>query len=145
MEKQRLPAHFTIKAPFERDEIDDIEKVTLEFTSLNCKEDIKIKGFNHFRDNVIFMDIIPSKEALDLVYKYIDVLKSVPNLEWKDNEKGEKKLHLTVAVKRIRDKYKEIWEYVNHYSPDFNTYFDNISILYWVNGGWKVYKEYLFE
>lgn len=88
------------------------------------------------------MDIIPPKETMELVYKYINLLKSIPNLEWKDNEKGDLKLHITVAAKRIRDKYKDIWDYVNQYSPDFNTYFDNISILYWVNGSWEIYKEY---
>lgn len=82
---------------------------------------------------------------MNLVYDYIKLLKKIPDLEWKDNEKNDKKLHLTVAAKRIRNKYNEIWEYVNNYSPEFNTYFNNISILYWVNGGWKTYREYQFK
>lgn len=91
------------------------------------------------------MDIIPSKGAQSLIDNYMDLLKKVPDLEWKDNEKGDRKLHLTVATKRIRDKYKDIWDYVNQYTPDFKAYFDNISILYWVNGSWKVCKEYRLE
>ena len=140
--RQRLPAHFTIKAPFETDNIKEIEKLTEEFCSKNVKTSLKIEGFGHFRDNVIFMDIHPSRDAFKVHDKYIDELKKLSWLEWKQNEGENKKFHCTIVSKRIREKFNDIWKYVLNYEANFETYFDNISILIWRNYRWETYREY---
>lgn len=141
VQRQKLPAHFTIKAPFETENIEELEKVTEEFCRSHSKTTIKIKGFNHFRNNVIFMDIFPSKEAVEVHDKYIDELEKIQWLTWKEHEGKNKKFHCTIVSRRISSKFNEIWEYVNRFNPKFDLYFDNISILIWRNGRWETHKE----
>lgn len=142
VKRQKLPAHFTIKAPFEAESIDELEKITEEFCSKNVKASIKMEGINHFRDNVVFLDIHPSKEAVSIHDKYIDELKKLNWLEWKKNDGKGKKFHCTVVSKRINHKFNDIWDYVLEYNPYFETYFDNIAILRWKDYKWETYKEY---
>lgn len=143
VQRQKLPAHFTLKAPFEVGNIEELEKVTEEFCRSHLKTPIKIQGFNHFRNNVIFMDIFPSKEAVEVHNKYIDELEKFEWLTWKEHEGKNKKFHCTIVSKRISNKFNEIWEYVNMFNPKFDLYFDNICILIWRNARWEIHKEYL--
>jgi 2'-5' RNA ligase len=145
VQRQKLPAHFTIKAPFEAEDILDLERVTEEFCKINFRTSIKLEGFNNFRENVVFMDIHPSKEAVETHDKYIDVLKEFDWLEWKENEGKNKKFHCTIVSRRIREKFNEIWEYVNKFNSNFEAYFDNISILIWKDNKWETYKEYKLQ
>lgn len=139
---QRLPAHFTIKAPFEIEDIKPVENTIEEFIKNNNKQKGTIEGFGHFRDSVVFMKINMSKEGVKVHDDFIDRLKSIPNLEWKANEGTEKVFHCTV-VSRIRDyKFKDIWEYANKQNASFKIYFDNITILTWNRDKWVTYKEY---
>lgn len=141
---QKLPGHFTIKAPFETEDIKPAEKAAEEFVNSNNKQEASIEGFGHFRDSVVFMKINMSKEGIKVHDNFIEKLKSIPDLEWKANEGREKVFHCTV-VTRIRDyKFKDIWDYVNKYNDKayFKIYFDNITILIWNRDKWVTYKEY---
>lgn len=147
VKKQKLPAHFTIKAPFETDNIEEIEKITEEFVKNNNKQNIKISGFDKFRTDVVFMKVIPSKEALMVHDEFINNLKKVSWLKWKHHEGNDKNkvFHCTIVSRLKEDKFYPIWEYVNKYNLQFETHFDNISILKWENNRWEVYKEYILK
>lgn len=141
---QRLPGHFTIKAPFEIEDINPVENAVEEFVHSNSKQEASVEGFGHFRNSVVFMKINMSKEGIKVHDDFIHRLRTIPNLEWKSNEGGEKVFHCTV-VTRIRDyKFKEIWDYVNKYNDNasFKIYFDNITILRWNRDRWVTYREY---
>lgn len=90
VKRQRLPAHFTIKAPFEIDDISEIESLTENFCSKVSAEKILIDGFGHFRDTALYMAVHPSKNAVKIYDDYIDLLKAIKNLEWKSSEGGKK-------------------------------------------------------
>lgn len=147
VKKQKLPAHFTIKAPFETDNIKEIENIIEKFVKNNHKQNIKIQGFNKFRTDVVFMKVIPSKEALKVHDNFINNLKKISWLKWKHHEGNDKNkvFHCTIVSRLNKDKFFPIWEYVNKYTPQFETYFDNISILKWENNKWETYKEYILE
>lgn len=145
VQRQKLPAHFTMKAPFEADNIEELEKITEGFCNTNPKTPIKLEGFDSFRKDVVFIDIKPSKEAVQTHDKYIEVLNKLDWLEWKENEGKGKRFHCTIVSRRIREKYNEIWDYVNKFNPSFDMYFDNISILIWKNSRWETYKEYKLQ
>ena len=53
----KLPAHFTIKAPFETDNIIELENILDKFSKENYCAPYKIKGYDHFDDRVIFMKV----------------------------------------------------------------------------------------
>ena len=54
------------------------------------------------------MDIHPSRDAFKVHDKYIDELKKLSWLEWKQNEGENKKFHCTIVSKRIREKFNDI-------------------------------------
>lgn len=146
VKRQHLPAHFTIKAPFETDEIGPIEELTAEYCKKHAKTKIDIKDFGNFRDSVVFMAVNPSDAALKVHDDYIDLLKEIPWLEWKNNEsKGKNKtFHCTLVAKLFPQKFQPIWEHVSGLNCDFHTYFDNISILSWEKDRWVTYREFNF-
>lgn len=147
VKRQRLPAHFTLKAPFETENIKDVEKTLERFTNTKQKEPITIDGFGHFDTRVIFMDVKLSNEAIIIYDELISELKNIPWMTWRKND-GEsginKSFHCTIVSKLNDKKFEPIWEHVSKYNPEFSTYFDNISILKWDENKrkWVNHKEY---
>lgn len=142
VKRQRLPAHFTIKAPFETDNIKEIENLTEKFCSEHKAHSAVIDGFGHFGEAVVYMDVQLSKEAVKIHDKYIDLLKTVNWLEWKRNEGKGRVFHCTLVSKLQPEKFTSIWEYVSNFKCHFPIYFDNISILRWEKDRWVTHKEF---
>lgn len=143
VQPQKLPGHITLKAPFETDNIDEVEEVIAEFIKIHAKAPIKLEGFNHFRDNVIFMEIFPSQDAVVLHKSLYKSLKTLDFLEWKTHEGEKITFHSTIVSRRISPKFQEIWDYVNSLDYSFDTYLDNITIMNWgENRRWNVYKQF---
>jgi 2'-5' RNA ligase len=145
VKRQKLPAHFTIKAPFENENISEIETITEEFCSKNKAFPINLKDYGHFRDAVVFMDVKPSKEAERTHDYYIDELHKISWLDWKPNEGKGKTLHCTIVSKIRNDKFEAIWNYCNKHSYNFSINFDNISIMKWEQDRWVLYKSFKFQ
>jgi 2'-5' RNA ligase len=148
--RQKLPAHFTLKSPFEAKDISDVEKAVEKIT-VAAKEvlTIVIEGFGHFGTAVIYMKVKPSDEAISIYDKLIMELRTIPWLTWShnDGEAGkEKSFHCTVVTKLKEYKFWPIWRYVNKYNPYYSINFDNISILKWEEEKnlWTIYKEFKF-
>lgn len=140
----KLPAHFTIKAPFEYDNIDDLEDIMHKFSTTHKKAPYKIKGYNHFDNRVIYMDVKMSKEAKEIHDKLIDDLNTLSYINFDKNDGKNKIFHVTISSKKIQKIYDELWNYVNQFNCDFNCYFDNICIYKWENNTWILHKMYNF-
>lgn len=145
VKRQRLPAHFTIKAPFETEKILELESLVESYCKDIQSTSILIEGYGHFRDAVVYMDVHASNEAVKVHNDFIDRLKSIDWLEWKRNEGKGRVFHCTLVSKLPPGKFQEIWQYVSSFNYSFPTYFDNISILVWEKDRWITYKEYKFK
>lgn len=141
----KLPAHFTIKAPFEADDISDLDKVLQDFAQNHKVQDYKIKGYNHFDNRVIYMDVHMGKECKILHDKLIEKLEKLPYIHFKNHDYKDKVFHVTISSKKIQKIYDELWEYVNNIPCDFDCKFDNVSVFKWEDNTWKLYKEYLMD
>lgn len=142
----KLPAYFTIKAPFEvEDEIKEIEYILENFTKKYSKTPYKIEGYNHFDDRVIYMDVKMSKEGKEVHDRLIDELSKVSYINFDKKDGKNKIIHVTISSKKIRDIYNELWDYVNEYPCNFNCSFDNVTIYNWQDNTWKLHKEYAFN
>lgn len=145
VKRQRLPAHFTIKAPFETENINELENLMENY----CKEiqstPVLLEGYGHFRDAVVYMDVHASNEAVKVHDDFIDRLKTTDWLDWKRNEGKGKVFHCTLVSKLPPGKFPEIWQYVSDFPFSYSTFFDNISILVWEKDRWITYKEYRFK
>ena len=140
----KLPAHFTIKAPFEYDgDISDLESA-IEKVCANVKAaSYEIDGYNHFDNRVIYMDVKMSNEGKELHDNIIDEISKLPYIKFTNNDGKDKVFHVTLSSKKIQGIYDQLWDYVNQFSCHFDCIFDNISIYKWQNSTWELYKEFI--
>lgn len=145
VKRQRLPAHFTIKAPFETENINELENLAENYCKNILSTHTLIEGYGYFRDTVVYMDVHASDEAVKVHDDFIDKLKTVSWLEWKRNEGKGKVFHCTLVSKLPPGKFQDIWNYVSNFDYSYPAFFDNISILAWDKDRWVTYKEYKFK
>lgn len=139
----KLPAHFTINAPFEYDgDISELESVLKDFCEREESHNYSINGYNHFDDRVIFMNVNMSKSGKEMHDRLIDELSKVPFIKFNDKDGKDKTFHVTIVSKKIKDIYNDVWEYVNDIPCEFECIFDNICIFRWENSTWKLYEEF---
>lgn len=140
----KLPAHFTIKSPFEWNNIDDLEDIIDKFSKTYKIAPYKIQGYNHFDNRVIYMDVKMSKEAKEIHDRLIDDLDILSYINFDKHDGKNKIFHVTISSKKIQKIYDELWNYVNQFTCDFNCNFDNICIYKWEDNTWKLHKMYEF-
>lgn len=139
----KLPAHFTIKAPFEYSgSIESLEKTLEQFVLKEKSAPYKLESFSHFDDRVIFMDVKMSKEGKILHDKLIERLEKLPYINFNKKDGKDKKFHVTITSKKLPPKFKVVWDYVNEFSCNYHCVFDNITIYKWEDSTWNLYKEY---
>ena len=142
----KLPAHFTIKAPFEYDgNISDLENVIKNICSNESSTNYIIDGYDHFDDRVIYMKVIMSSKAKDVHNKLIEELNTLPYIDFSETDGKDKIFHVTLSSKRIQKIFNSLWEYVNKIPCYFNCSFDNICIYKWEDNTWKLHKEFLLK
>ncbi len=141
----KLPAHFTIKAPFEYDgSIYDLEVALETFSKEPRKEAYAINNYDHFEHRVVYMKLEMSKEGKGLHDKLIDTIDSLPYIDFHEKDGKNKIFHVTVASKRINNNYSQLWEYVNTKPCNFQCEFDNVTIYKWQENTWLLHKKYEF-
>lgn len=146
VKSSKLPAHFTIKAPFEYDEpITDLEKVIEKLCGNEKAEPFMVEGYDHFDDRVIYMKVNMSKAAKELHDRLIDKISEIPYIEIDKKDGKNKTFHITLASKKLKSIYSEVWEYITQYPCEFQSAFDNITIYKWEDFTWKVYKEFILK
>ena len=141
----KLPAHFTIKAPFEYDDIEELEEVLQNFCKTHKRAPYKIKNYNHFDNRAIYMEVIMSKEGKKLHDDLFDELNKISYINFGEKDGKDKIFHVTISSKKIQTIFDELWDYVNSIPCDFDCEFDNVSIFKWKNNTWILHKEYKFN
>ena len=141
----KLPAHFTIKAPFEYDDIEELEEVLQNFCKTHKRAYYKIKNYNHFDNRAIYMEVIMSKEGKKLHDDLFDELNKISYINFGEKDGKDKIFHVTISSKKIQTIFDELWDYVNSIPCDFDCEFDNVSIFKWKNNTWILHKEYKFN
>ncbi len=142
----KLPAHITVKAPFEYDkDITELESIIERFCNENKKVKYAINGYGVFDKRTIYMKVIDNKELRDLHKSFIESIDKINYINFGNHEGEEAIFHITIASKKIRDTFNEIWNYVNNSHCSFEAEFNNISIFTWEENTWKLYKKYSFK
>lgn len=142
----KLPAHITVKAPFEYGkDIDELESTIERFCNENKKVRYNIIGYGFFDKRAIYMKVIDNEELRDLHKNFIESINKINYINFGNHEGAEAIFHITIASKKIRDKFNEIWKYVNESYCSFEAEFNNISIFKWEENTWKLYKKYNFR
>ena len=142
VKSSKLPAHFTIKSPFETDDISLLEDVLDKFSKENSSEPYKVKGYDHFDDRVIYMKVFMSNEGKLLHDNLIDAMSTIDYINFDKLDGKNKIFHITVSSKKIRKVFNDLLNYVSYIPCDFDCSFDNICIYKWENNTWVLHKEY---
>lgn len=148
--EQALEAHFTLKYPFEIEDVASLEKTILDFARTHKKTPVTIGGFDHFDDRVAFVKVELSKEAKNVFEAFIDALKDDPEISWEPIDGKDLHFHVTIA-ERCGVLCSAVLEFVKGKERRFDTYFDNISILKYTdktsNGisKWEHYRTFDFS
>ncbi|GAA0104903.1 2'-5' RNA ligase family protein [Paraclostridium sordellii] len=145
VKSSKLPAHFTIKSPFECDDISTLESNLKYFCENNKSAPYKVIGYNNFDNRVIYMEVFMSNSGKITHDKLIDELSKLSYINFSDHDGKDKVFHITVASKKIQKNFIEIYNYVKDIDCHFECVFDNISIFKWENNTWELHKEYLLK
>ena len=138
-----LPAHFTIKAPFEySDSVIELKDALGNFSKQEIAIQYQIKGYDHFDRRVIYMDVMMSKEGKEVHDRLLDVLESFPYIHFDDKEGKDKIFHVTIASKRLGPIYDQVWKYVQQFPCDYPCMFDNVSLYRWEKSAWVLEEVY---
>ncbi len=136
----KSPAHITVKMPFlwnERKEEELIQK--LGRFAKECEPfDLRLSGFWHFGNRVIFIDVVSHPQLNQLqesLSKYTKInLKLVQELSDRNFRP-----HMTLAFKDIKSKDFEVyWEYVKGLSFRERYEVSHLAILKKVEGKWQL-------
>ncbi|MGL4913680.1 MAG: 2'-5' RNA ligase family protein [Romboutsia sp.] len=141
----KLPAHFTIKSPFESDDIFELEETLDKFCVSHTKASYKVDGYDHFDDRVIFMKVFMSSLGQKVHNELIDELNKINYINFSKEDGKDKTFHITISSKKIKSIFNELWHYVNLIPCNFNCSFNNICIYKWVDNTWVLHKEYLLK
>lgn len=145
VKSSKLPAHFTLKAPFEYEgDIYMLEDILETFCEDETTQSFKIDGYDHFDDRVVYMKVIMSEEGKSMYNRFVEKVSNVPYIEFTQKDGKEKIFHVTLASKKLQPIYNQVSEYVQKYPCSFNCLFDNISIYKWEEHTWKLHKELYF-
>lgn len=141
----KLPPHFTIKSPFESEDLSSLENMLQKFCNSNPISKYKIDGYEHFDDRVVYMKVLMSPQGKIIHDKLISELEKFKYINFNNHDGKDKIFHVTLASKKINKIYKDIFNYVTPIPCSFDCTFDNISIFKWQDDTWVLHKEYLFK
>jgi 2'-5' RNA ligase len=138
---ERIPAHITIKPPFEADEsrIGDVERILRAFALGERAAPLTFRGFGRFGFRTVYLDVYKSPDAVSLVRRAVKTLND--NASWLPQSPLEgNKLHASVARFLSRHQSRHIWRFLKECSyPHFDSALDNIAILKKDGRVWSVH------
>lgn len=137
-----FPSHISLKEPFEIDDVSVIRNKIKESAAAHHASPFTIRGFGHFDNQVIFLDVILSKEILHTVRGLQNAVGEIPEIPWGEYE-PLKNFHLTVAKNDITKKFDEVWKYLTEMNaPKFDLLFDNVALFLSKDDKWVVDSVY---
>ncbi len=141
-----VPAHITLKAPFEAnaEQIQELEVVLRVFARLSNISHIRLQDFSHFGREVVYVDVMPSYQASLLVRALMGALQTLPWLTFAPYDISPE-LHATVAMKDISEKFDEVLQFLSTLSFSADINFNSISLLEYEDDKWKVVARYPFS
>lgn len=140
----RIP-HVTLKEPFERKYVRDIECYLEEFCDKTSPTPLTYNGFGRFGKRVIFLDVKPSKAMKTTYGGFLKGMKELPDIYWGKYDTQNKHLHTTLLKGGIGKGFEEIWDYLSriNFSEDFM--WDNVTIFKKKDGKTVIHRVYSLQ
>ena len=146
-EAYNKPPHFTLQVPFKTPE--KFEEVLIPkltgFAKTQSPFTVQLSGFNHFRDDVIFIDIENPTEMKSLHKDLIQFLQE--ELGFTDEIIRHKSLtpHMTVAYRDLSaDNFQKAWTEFSNRSFNYSFKVNSIFLMKHDYKEWQSFKEFQF-
>lgn len=139
----RINPHFTLKTPFETENIDEVETIVETFVKREKCEPITLTGFSDFfKRNVIYMSAEAPKQTYMLIRRLQDQLRSISWLKFQSNE-FPIILHATLCYTKNVQQSKRIISLLLREKPfQFNLLLDSITLLQKDEGKWNLVRTF---
>lgn len=144
----KIPVHITLESPFRylTENTTDLENMLGEFFSGRKTFELELRNFGAFRHDVIFIEVAPSLQLLELqqaLHAYLRVEKRVVE---KSPWHGGFTPHITVANRDVSEQdHRLIWKEFN--TRKFYAKFgvSAVSLLQHDGDSWQVRRRYSLE
>ena len=127
-QRQAIPAHVTLKYHFDTHDIAVVERRLADFTRAHFPAPLRVGGFDHFDEDVIFVTVTPSAAARSILSALFVTLRGLPWLAWSPHDGENLRPHMTVA-EQCRPRFAEVWRYLEGRARHFDTMLDNVTLL----------------
>jgi 2'-5' RNA ligase len=136
--------HITVKAPFERREIETVDDVA-SLVAETAPISLSLSKWNHFGTRTIFLDAVnPSRELKEYLKSVLSQLRAI-GLSL-NHQELDPHIHMSVARFLKPNQFEDIWKYLESMpAPQFDINFDNLTIFHKENAeekAWKVLKTF---
>lgn len=143
----RRPAHFTLQIPFKMPEQDEevIIPQLIYFAEDQESFTVELAGFNHFRDDVIFIDVDNPSQMKSLHGDLIDFLQN--EMGFTNKMIGRKSLtpHMTVAYRDLTaENFQKAWEEFSNRPFNYSFEVNSIFLLKHDYKRWQPFYEFKF-
>jgi len=137
-----VPAHFTLKAPFETENINLIEKLIEKLSLKNKQSPIWIDGIDNFNKRIIYLKGIFSLGALETFRELNSQLREIGWMKFGKYDLDEGNFHSTLVRAKSERQFADIMKFLSDENPYFKFKFDNISIFCKRGKKWEIYKKF---
>ena len=125
VKSSKLPAHITLKAPFETEEpIEVLEEAIEKYIKDKKAIPYENKGMRDFHKG------------------FVKAIKEVNYISFGSHEGENAIFHVTVSSKKVSFVFDEMWQWINQFNCNYNVLLNNISIYKWQDNTWKIHKRF---
>jgi 2'-5' RNA ligase len=136
-----IDPHFTLKAPFETEQVEEIQDIVSSFVQKEAPEAFTLGGINNFGGKVIYMDAKAPKQTHMLIQRLQDQLKAVSWLHFYPTE-FPVTLHATLCYGNNKQHGAEILAYLKKLKiPEFECTLDHVALME-RHDRWEVVERY---
>lgn len=142
------PPHFTLQIPFRIPEAEEeviIPPLTF-FASDQQPFTVTLSGFNHFRDDVIYIDVADPTDMKSLHHNLITFLQNEMGFTNKMIRSKSLTPHMTVAYRDLNsENFAKAWKVFKNRSFDFTFEVKSIFLLKHDYKQWQPFYEFRFS
>lgn len=139
-----IAPHLTLKSPFSYHDIDEVKGLLADFATTCESAPIFYRGFGHFSERVIFLNVEASPPARKNVDNLSAKLSKPPNLSLREQDQ-EIVLHATLARAQNKNQFSKIMTYLkSKFSPDFESQFASVGLWRKKDGSWYLLDNFSF-
>lgn len=136
--------HITIKSPFDTDKLEPFV-IYLENLSKNTPSfDVELRGFNYFKQKVIFLEVIETPLLKRLHVQILKDLEHEFKIKPHQLEGRNIKFHSSLALNDVTTtKFKKAKSYLKKYHPKFKFKAKTLGIFYYLgeDAGWVIVRK----